>query len=398
MFRILGKKGRPAARMTGKEKDVRLALAEIRRAKLRFGLLTGAVALLVFLILFQQSLAGSLLGQFTGGLEHQSATVLVYAADARRTVDGSRVTPAQVAQVAAVPGVAASGPLGEGSFTARLGDGQLSDTSAIGYELGGPGFPTTLSSGRLPESDGEAVASAADASQGYDIGQTVTVVPGDTPVTIVGLADNIQFNVQPTLFVSFATFEGLVRATNPDARAVLPNLVGVEPAAGVEPVALASTITAQVAGVEALDRDTAVASLPGVSSIEQSFNIILGLAFVVVILLTGFFFLIITVQKTPSLTLLRAVGASGGFLLRNLIVQVLLVIGGALVIAVPLTIAAVSGSSSAAFQATVDPAVIVTTSIAIVLLAMVASIGAMRRVAKIDPAAATARLTGGGLA
>jgi len=255
-----------------------------------------------------------------------------------------------------------------------------------------------LSSGRLPASDGEAVASAADASQGYDIGQTVTVVPGDTPVTIVGLADNIQFNVQPTLFVSFATFEGLVRATNPDARAVLPNLVGVEPAAGVEPVALASTITAQVAGVEALDRDTAVASLPGVSSIEQSFNIILGLAFVVVILLTGFFFLIITVQKTPSLTLLRAVGASGGFLLRNLIVQVLLVIGGALVIAVPLTIAAVSGSSSAAFQATVDPAVIVTTSIAIVLLAVVASIGAMRRVAKIDPAAATARLTGGGLA
>ena len=40
---------------------MRLALAEIRRAKLRFGALTGAVALLVFLILFQQSLSGSLL-------------------------------------------------------------------------------------------------------------------------------------------------------------------------------------------------------------------------------------------------------------------------------------------------------------------------------------------------
>ena len=89
---------------------------------------------------------------------------------------------------------------------------------------------------------------------------------------------------------------------------MLPNLVGVEPASGVDVSTLAASITQEVGGVEALDLSTAVASLPGVSSIEQSFNIILGLAFVVAILLTGFFFLIITVQKTPSLTLLRAVG------------------------------------------------------------------------------------------
>ena len=59
---------------------MRLALAEIRRAKLRFGLLIGAVALLVFLILFQQTLAGALLGSFTDGLANQSAQVLVFSA------------------------------------------------------------------------------------------------------------------------------------------------------------------------------------------------------------------------------------------------------------------------------------------------------------------------------
>ena len=37
-----------------------LALHEMRRAKVRFGLLTGAVGLLVFLILFQQALLGGL--------------------------------------------------------------------------------------------------------------------------------------------------------------------------------------------------------------------------------------------------------------------------------------------------------------------------------------------------
>jgi putative ABC transport system permease protein len=378
---------------------MRLALAEIRRAKLRFALLTGAVALLVFLILFQQSLAGSLLGQFTGGLEKQSATVLVYSADARRSVDGSRLLPEQVVAISNVDGVAAAGPIGEGSFTVKLESGDhLKDTTVFGYALNGPGFPTTLSAGRLPQTDGEAVASAADASEGYSIGQHLTVVPGDTPVSIVGLAQDIQFNVQPTLFVSYPTYESFVRATNPDATGVLPNLVGVEPVSGVDPTTLAASITQQVQGVEALDRSTAVASLPGVSSIQQSFAIILGLAFVVVILLTGFFFLIITVQKTQSLTLLRAVGASGGFLLRVLVLQVVLVIGAALFIAVPLTVFSVSATSRDTFAATMNPSVVLVTSVLIMVLGVIASIGAMRRVAKIDPAAATARLVGGGLA
>ena len=376
---------------------MRLALAEIRRAKLRFGLLIGAVALLVFLILFQQGLAGSLVGQFIGGLQRQSATVLVYNADARRSVDASRVLPSQVAEVAKVPGVAASGPIGEATFSARLATGELKDTTVFGYRLGGPGSPTTLSDGRLPAGPGEAVASSSDAGAGYGIGQTITVVPGDTEITIVGLADDIQFNVQPTLFVSYGTYEHLVKATNPAATGVLPNLVGVEPMSGVDPVSLSATITQQVAGVEALDRATAVASLPGVSSIQQSFGIILGLAFVVVVLLTGFFFLIITVQKLSSLTLLRAVGASGGFLLRNLVLQVVLVIVAALAIAIPLTLLSISAASSAAFTARIEPKIVILTAFAILLLGIVAAFGAMRRVAKIDPAAATSRLTGGGL-
>ena len=65
---------------------MRLALAEIKRAKLRFGLLSGAVGLLVFLILFQQALLGSLLLSFTGALENQSGPVLVFSEEARKNV------------------------------------------------------------------------------------------------------------------------------------------------------------------------------------------------------------------------------------------------------------------------------------------------------------------------
>ena len=55
---------------------------------------------------------------------------------------------------------------------------------------------------------------------------------------------------------------------------------------------------------------------------QTSFSIVLGLAFVVVTLVVGIFFVILTVQKSASLTLLRAIGARTGDLVQALLVQV----------------------------------------------------------------------------
>lgn len=375
---------------------MRLALAEMRRAKLRFGLLTGAVALLVFLIIFQQTLASALLGFFTGGLEHQSAEVLVYGEDARRNVEGSLILPGTLERVAAVEGVSTAAPLAENTFTVRAG-GELQDAVLFGYELGGPGVPTRLSEGRLADTDGEAVASSVDADNGFGIGDVVEVVPGGHRIRIVGLADDSRFAVLPTLFTSYATFEAASRAANPDARDVQASLIAVHPAPGVEPEALAARITREVDGVEALDRQTAADSLPAVSSISSSFQVVLGLAFVVVVLVTGFFFLILTVQKTQALTLLRAVGASSWYLIRNLALQVALVtVIGVAIASALLAIAA--AASSEEFPIEADPGLIATTGGAVLVLALLASLASVRRVARIDPFTATTRPTGGGLA
>ena len=127
------------------------------------------------------------------------------------------------------------------------------------------------------------------------------------------------------------------------------------------------------------------------------FGVILLLAFVTVVLVTGFFFLILTVQKAQALTLLRAIGASGGYLVRNLAIQVTLVtIGGVGLAAVLLAIAA--AASGREFPIEAEPRLIVTTGLAVLVLALAASLGAIRRVARIDPASATTRPAGGGLA
>jgi putative ABC transport system permease protein len=347
-----------------------LAFAEVRRAKLRFGLLAGAVGLLVFLILFVQALLGSLLLSFTGALENQSAEVLVYSEDARKNISASVVLPPEQAAVEAVDGVGASAPLGETTVTVEA-DGDDADASVFGFVPGGPGEPTRLVDGRLPTTAGEAVASEEDADAG--------------------------FSVAPTLWVTFDTYAQLRRAANPDAEEVVPSAIALVPAEGVTPQELAARVDDQVAGVDALTRSQAVDEAPGVSSVNTSFQLILALSFLVVAVVIGFFFLILTVQKQFTLTVLRAVGAPTSYLVKALLAQIGLVVGVGLVLGGLLTYAAVTGAS-AGLPIAVEPGSLALTAIGVVVLSLVGSAFTLVRVGRIDPADVMNRQNVGGLA
>jgi putative ABC transport system permease protein len=229
-----------------------LAFKEMARAKVRFALLIAAIALLVFLILFQQSLQNGLITGFIGAIREQNAPVLVYSVDGQRVLQGSVITPEMEADVRAAPGAGEVGPISQGTFTglpSGNADGETFDTTVIGYELGpdgdGIGAPTTLVEGRLPTADDEAVVSDADVQLGYGIDDTVRLLPGGKEITIVGVAENAQLNVAPTLFVSYATYLDAVKSVNPDAGTPLPNVLGVIPADGYTPDQTVASINEQ---------------------------------------------------------------------------------------------------------------------------------------------------------
>lgn len=365
-----------------------LAVREVRRSLVRFGLLTVAVGVLVFLIVFQQALISGLVTQFIGAIENQSAQVLVYNDQARKNLQGSVVTPEVIEATAAVDGVAEASPLGVGTFTVTAAE--ETDASIFGYQLGGPGAPVGLVEGRLPERDGEAVVSAlTDGVGGFDVGDEVVVLPGDVTLEIVGVADDLNLSVTPTMFVSYPTWEAARLSVNPDATAVLPSAVAVAVDDGADPAAVAASITEEVPGTEALDRQAAADEAPGVSSVTQSFGIILALTFLVVVLVTGFFFLILTVQKRSSLTLLRALGAPSGRLVQALLVQVLIVVGGGLVIGAGLAIGLLAISGGGGLGATVDPGSLAVVVVLVLGLSVLASVGSIRRVLRIQPVEAT---------
>ncbi len=371
-----------------------LALKEIRRAKVRFGLLMGAIGLLVFLILTQQALQDGLLTGFVGAIKRQSAPVLVYSVDGQRTLQGSIIPPPLQQVIEGADGVGASGRIGQGTFTAEIGDGDQIDVAIIGYDDADLGAPSRLAKGRQAATAREAVGSSTD----FSVGDKVAIVPPDRGakplvITVVGLADEAQIQVTPTLFAPWDGYEAAVRVANPDAGTVLPHVIAVRPKAGVTDQQLVERINDASDQADALTRQQAADEAPGVAQVRQSFQVIFLLYALVVPLVTGLFFLIITFQKSASLTLLRAIGTRSGVLVRSLLVQVIIVMGGGILIGValyaPLTQAGV-GSLVLRFNV----GAVIFWSVLLLVLGLVSALASARRVLAIDPIEAT--LGGGG--
>ena len=353
-----------------------LALREMRRAKTRFGLLIAAIGLLVFLILVQQALQDGLVTSFVGAIRQQSAPVLVYATDGQRTFQGSVIPPPLEETIRSVEGVGASGRIGQGTFTVEVaGDDETSNAVLLGVEDHALGGVAELAAGRQPEGPGEAVGTSLD----FEIGDRVRVVPigvqdGEGPeVEVVGLVDRGQLQVTPTLTTSWETFEEAARAVNPDAE-------------------LVARVNAASDDADALTRSQAADETPGVAQVRQSFQVIFLLYGLVVPLVTGLFFLIVVFQKSASLTLLRAIGASAGALVRSLVAQVVLVVGAGLVLGIALY-TPLSQMEVGSIALRFDPSAVVVWSAAILGLGLLSALVAARRVLRIDPIEAT---TGGG--
>ncbi|MDX2381139.1 MAG: ABC transporter permease [Acidimicrobiia bacterium] len=367
-----------------------LALKEMRRAKARFGLLIVAIGLLVFLILFQQSLQNGLLTSFVGAIRNQSAPVLVYSVDGQRVIQGSIITPEMEQLVDGADGVGDVGRISQRTFTVTAG-GDRYDAGIWGYEDEALGAPSSLVEGRYPTTSGEAVGSDADASNGFGVGDTVVVEPGGLEITIVGLAEDVQLSASPTLFVTYDTYVAAIRSVNPDAADPLPNVLGVAPEEGITDGALVESINAESEQLDALTRDDAADETPGVAQVRQSFLLILLLYALVVPCVTGLFFLIVTFQKSDALTLLRAIGAPAGRLVASLLLQALIIIGAGFAIGL-LLYTPLSQQQLGGIPLRFETRAVVFWAVLLLVLGVGSSLISARRVLAIDPIEAT---TGG---
>ena len=283
------------------------------------------------------------------------------------------------------PSVAAAAPIGELTLTVDVA-GSLTDLSLWGVDLEGPGRPEPIVEGRVP-GPREVVVDRSSVDEGFEIGETITLVPSGTELSIVGYVEDLRYAVVATAYIGFDEWAEIFRAEFPGTPTVPLSLIAVEPETGENPTDLGNRITSAVPGVEGLDRAAAAAAAPGVASISQSFALIVGITFAVVVLVVGFFFLILTIQRLRGFTTLRAVGAGIGYLAFSLVIQiVILVLLGSLLATAGLWAATLG--SSASFPLAVDATLVGVVTIAVLVFSVLAGLLSIRRIAKAEPAEA----------
>lgn len=357
-----------------------LTWAEMRRRAGRFVLLGGAVALLVVLLLFFQAVAGTLTSELTGALERQDGEVVVYAEDARRSPLASVLEPDVAQSIAAVDGVHRAAGVRWVPFTVDGQEGVL-----LGVDPQGPGLPGPVSDGRLPAQRGEtAVAASAFGADSPELGSTITIDGVPDELTVVGVVDGAVVNALATYVVTTETAQAAVEAR---AGAPVPpnaSFVAVDIADDATAAQVAERVTATVDGVEALPRATAVASLPGIETIDRSFSILYVLLYLVVAIVTAVFFLILTVQKRESLLLLRAIGAGRRDVVIPTLIQLTVVVAGSTVLGAGVA-AGLLRLGQDTFGASIEPSTVAVTAGAMLVLGLLAGSLSVRRILAIEP-------------
>lgn len=365
---------------------MRLALRELRRHPGRFAVATAVLAVLAVLLMFLGGLLDGLLARSTGAYRAQQGDVIVYSSAARESLVRSRIDPDLRDAVAAVPGVETVGGLGSVQLGARPGDDPDTDDlisiALLGYELAPRGLPDE------PPADGTVIADSSIEADGVEVGDTLLLGPARTPVEVVGFVDDTAYAGQTSLWGSLATWESVTAANRPDKTfppgSVQALVLRTDGSAG----AVADAIDSTTGATTSLTIDEAIEALPGVSQQRSTFNQIIGVTAVIALLVVALFFALITVERTALYGILKALGASSSALFAGVVAQ-------AVVIALVASLFGVVGSialdllipaGAIPFQVTASRLL---TSVALIVVAAIAGSGfSLRRVLRIDPAAA----------
>lgn len=366
-----------------------VALRDLRFAKGRFLLMTSVIALITVLVGFLASLTAGLGRASTSAIVDLPASHLAFSqsSGADPSFTESQVSPSQWQGWAQVSGVASADPLGVAQTRASVSD-MTAAVTAFGVQPGSALAPGTVADGEIILSSGAAEDLDASAGAPVTIGQqtfTVHSVSGD----------DAEYAHTPVVWMSLADWQAVGARGTDDAAAA------DDPAAMVATVVAIRTADGASVSADALadadaDLDTQTLSLPDARSAISSFaaeNLSLTMmqTFLVAIsaLVVGAFFTVWTINRGRDIAVLKALGASNGYLLKDAIGQALIVLvlgtGAGALLATGLGLVAAQ-----VMPVVIGASTILVPALLLAALGLVGALLAVARITRIDPHAALA--------
>ncbi|HZK04515.1 MAG TPA: ABC transporter permease [Actinomycetaceae bacterium] len=363
-----------------------IAWKDLRRNPGRYAIATFTLTLIAMLLMFLGALLAGLLGSITGSYLAQPDGLLVYSSDANSTLGSSVITAETRDEIEqALPAGAEMGSIGSLVLGARIDGGDERDLTGVdlfGTELD----PAGVTLGQL--GPGEVWA---DPDLGFAEGEKLLLGPTRFPVTVVGVVEESSSPSEGALWTTADMWREVLAAARPGA--TLPDgasqgLVIALPEGDVDVPAVADAVDRATGTTESLTIAEAAAAIPGVSAQSTVFAQIQAVTLAIGLLVVGLFFALLTVERTALFGVLKAMGSRTNRIFAGVVLQALVVTGVASAIGAVLVIAADAFIPPGTVPFALSAPQIGLAVGALALAAIIGSAFSLRRVLRIDPAAA----------
>lgn len=296
-----------------------LALKEIKKEKLRSGLIVFMITLIGYLILILTSLALGLARENTDAIYTWNTKRITLNADANTDMRQSFLTTKQIGPLTKQEAL-----IGETPVVAKA-KGQKQQ-SAVFLGLKANQYiaqDLKLTAGRKVRSNTEVVVDTAFKNNGYKLGDKLTLGDDKQKYTIVGFTDKAKLNIAPIVYGRMATWVHLRGiAAGPAASAIISKDAGYQNTH---------------AGVKTYKTQQVINKLPGYSAQNATFLLMIGFLMVISLIIIAVFLYILTMQKLPNYAVLRVQGIPSRVLVGATVAQSLILVVTGMIIAAVLT-------------------------------------------------------------
>ncbi|WP_017571459.1 ABC transporter permease [Nocardiopsis halotolerans] len=355
-----------------------VALRDIRFARGRFALMGSVVALITLLVVLLSGLTAGLADQSTSAVTHLPASHVAFGTSGddapEESYANSTVTRGQLDAWSGTEGVRWAEPLGITRGRVELGDGDSAAVALFGVPRGGHLAPEGLDG-----ADGLVVGEETAGELGIDAGDTVTVAGSE--LTVDAVTGTRHHSHMPVVWTGVDTWRDLdprVRHAEGDD-APIANVIAAEVV--LEEAAASAD---DRAGTVSATRSDSLAAIGSFSSENGSLVTMQGFLYAISALVIGAFLTVWTIQRSGDVAILKALGSSTRYLLRDALAQALIVLvaGTAVGGAVGVALGAVAAGS---LPFALTPATTVGPVVAMVVLGMLGSVLAVHRITSVDP-------------
>ncbi|HCZ0235738.1 TPA: ABC transporter permease [Staphylococcus aureus] len=282
-----------------------LAWNEIRRNKLKFGLIIGVLTMISYLLFLLSGLANGLINMNKEGIDKWQADAIVLNKDANQTVQQSVFNKKDIENK--YKKQATLKQTGE-----IVSNGHQKDNVLVfGVEKSSFLVPSLIE-GHKATKDNEVLADETLKNKGFKIGDTLSLSQSDEKLHIVGFTESAKYNASPVIFTNDAT----IAKINPRLTGDKINAVVVRDTNWKD-----KKLNQEL---EAVSINDFIENLPGYKPQNLTLNFMISFLFVISATVIGIFLYVMTLQKTSLFGILKAQRFTNGYLANVVISQTLI--------------------------------------------------------------------------